>query len=177
MLNTATLKTVTESFAKSSAIHRVRDDAHQTAWCYLFTRRTRWNDPEKLRSQARNAIADATRTIARAEKFDRRTILSALEWDQVIDHDREPLDDQSDLESLSFGAWLIGRAHCRRLVNTHERNTCDDWQDMVTDELIAEFERTQTLPNSATDVRSASQRVADSMLAEILSNAGSDFAK
>ena len=156
-----------ESFGMSSVIRQEREDATQDAWVLLVRRRTRWDAAEKLRSQSRNAMADAVRQIAIRHSVEQRAILSSLQWEQVIQPDSEQPTLGDDPEALSFGAWLHGRAHCRALVNSNQPGTCDDWRDLVTDDMIAEFERTQTLPNSPKQVQAAAARVSARLLAEI----------
>jgi hypothetical protein len=88
------IETVTTSFVRSSVFPASdRDDAHQLGWQYLCNRRTKWTDDDKLRSQARNAIADATRTLARQHSRDRFVTLSAL---VAAREDLEPMHDLID---------------------------------------------------------------------------------
>jgi hypothetical protein len=88
------IQTVIKSFVLTSVFPVAsRDDAHQLGWQYLCNRRTKWDNPEKLRSQARNAIADATRTLAKQHARDRFVTLSAL---VAARQDLEPTHDLID---------------------------------------------------------------------------------
>jgi hypothetical protein len=87
------IQAVSDSFVLSSVFPAARDDAHQLAWQYLLNRRTKWTDSDKLRSQARNAINDATRTLAKQHARDRFVTLSAL---VAARQDLEPTHDLID---------------------------------------------------------------------------------
>ena len=89
------IETVIKSFVLTSVFPVAsRDDAHQLGWQYLCNRRTKWDNPEKLRSQARNAINDATRTIAKQQARDRFVTLSSL---IAAKQDLEPMHDLVDV--------------------------------------------------------------------------------
>ena len=153
------VETVQTSFAKQSANPAIRDDMQQHAWGSLLTRRTKWDDQDKLRSQSRNAAADAVRTMARSEKFDRRTILSALQWDQLEQGPTASLTIPDDLESLSSTAKLLIRIRCRKVLTANSSGYCKAWVNAIGKELRRHHLAIQTPPSCRADFDRAQNAV------------------
>jgi len=95
--------------ALSTSAHH--HDRRQHAWVILLSRSTTsWDNPSRLRSQARNALLEATRTIAKQAGFDRRSTLSALQWQAIPDDHAISLTDVVIADDTSH--WLL--SDCRR---------------------------------------------------------------
>ena len=110
-----TIGTVNDNFALASVNHVIREDANQRAWQYLLQRRTRWQDEDKLRSQARSAIESSARQIAIEDRIDKRVTLSALQWERLEDS-RQCGWNADDLNGLGDAAKLLLRVRAIRAI-------------------------------------------------------------
>lgn len=125
-----TIKAVETSFGLVSAkrTHKqARNDAHQRAWYSLLKRRsTKWDDAKKLDSQASNAVLDAIIQEARQCRFDRRITLSALQWEQLEETQRNPWESE-DPEALCSHAKLLLRVKAIRVARTMRKKAWLDY--------------------------------------------------
>ena len=107
---------VNNTFGSASALSaHHHHDRRQHAWTILLSRSTSWDNPSRLRSQARNALLESTRTIAKQAGFDRRSTLSALQWQAIPDDHAISLTDvviAHDTRSGLSSHWLL--SDCRR---------------------------------------------------------------
>ena len=114
-IDETTISTVDENFALASVNYAIPQDAKQRAWEYLLQRRTKWQDDDKLRSQARSAIESAARQIAIEDKIDRRVTLSALQWERL--EDSRPCGwNSDDLDGMGDAAKLLLRCKAIRAI-------------------------------------------------------------
>ena len=114
-IDETTISTVDENFALASVNYAIREDAKQRAWEYLLQRRTKWQDDDKLRSQARSGIESAARQIAIEDKIDRRVTLSALQWERL--EDSRPCGwNSDDLDGMGDAAKLLLRCKAIRAI-------------------------------------------------------------
>ena len=106
---------VNNTFGSAAALCAHHHDRRQHAWVILLSRSTSWDNPSRLRSQARNALLEATRTIAKQAGFDRRSTLSALQWQAIPDDHAIELHDVVIADDTRRGLsqhWLL--SDCRR---------------------------------------------------------------
>jgi len=109
------IETVNNTFGSAAALCAHHHDRRQHAWVILLSRSTSWDNPSRLRSQARNALLEATRTIAKQAGFDRRSTLSALQWQAIPDDHAIELHDVVIADDTRRGLsqhWLL--SDCRR---------------------------------------------------------------
>jgi len=117
MLTEQQIDLVNNTFGSAAALSTSahHHDRRQHAWVILLSRSTSWDNPSRLRSQARNALLEATRTIARQAGFGRRSTLSALQWQAIPDDHAISLTDvviADDTRSGLSSHWLL--SDCRR---------------------------------------------------------------
>ena len=111
MLTEQQIDLVNNTFGSAAALSaHHHHDRRQHAWVILLSRSTSWDNPSRLRSQARNALLEATRTIAKQAGFDRRSTLSALQWQAIPDDHAISLTDVVIADDTSH--WLL--SDCRR---------------------------------------------------------------
>ena len=125
------IQTVQSSFARSSMNHQRRPDTEQTAWQYLLNRKTRWREKQRLRSQSRNAINCARRTLAIKHRIDRQTTLSALHAAAVFPKSPMERMPTAEDEMLSTYARCLVCALAIRNVRVYRRSFSTAYFDLL----------------------------------------------
>lgn len=142
-------------------------DVQQSAWQSLLQRAsTDWLHSTRLRSQARNAVNDASRQHYRQSRYDKRTTLSALQWSALESPQHAPLHPHSpDPETLADTTRLLGRIFALKL--TRHRKWCPQYRALIVQELHTQFLAHPVRPTTS-DVQRAEATVISRDIATLI---------